>query len=228
MPEPNAEKVVFDAAQQKKVDELIRESMGRAGNEARATAARLETEMITLRSELAAAKETAKAEAEGRAGLESSLTVREKEAKAARAETIAVRKQNAIQAAATEHNFFNPQIVAKLTEDKIQWSSDKQKFVVLGDDGSERLGLDGNPLTVSAFLKEFGNSNSFLVRGDVKTGIGSREAQQPPHRTLGDKERLMQYFGKGSDAQKSNALGVQNPQLYKQYKREAKSLGIIP
>jgi hypothetical protein len=232
MPEPNEvtppAKITFSSEQQVKVDSLLREAMGRAGNEARATAARLEAEMITLRNELAAAKDAAKAEAEGRVGLETSLTVREKEAKAARAETIAVKKQNAIQAAATEHNFFNPQVVSKLTEDKIKWDSEKSKFVVLGDDGSERLGADGNSLTVSAYLKEFGQQNNYLVRGDVKAGIGSMEAQQPPHRTLGQKERLMQYFGKGSSAQKANALGVESPQLYRQYKREAQSLGIIP
>src|SRR6266404_9005562 len=214
MPEPNAEKVVFDAAQQKKVDELIRESMGRAGNEARATAARLETEMITLRSELAAAKETAKADAEGRAGLESSLTVREKEAKAARDETIAVKKQNAIQAAATEHNFFNPGVVSKLTEDKIQWNADKQKFIVLGDDGSERLGVDGNSLTVSAFLKEFGVSNSYIVRGDVTTGVGSAENARP-YSPQTETQKLKAIFGKGSDGRLANETAMRNPQLYK-------------
>jgi len=213
--------LTFDETQQKKVDELIRAAMGRAGNEARATAARLEAEAEVLRAEVARLNGD-------KSGLEINLTTKDKEAKSARAETIAVKKQNAIQAAATEHNFFNPQIVSKLTEDKIQWNEGTQRFIVLGDDGSERLGADGNSLTVSAYLKEFGQQNNFLVKGDVRTGIGSSEAQQPPHRTLGQKEKLMQYFGKGSDAQKANALGVQNPQLYRQYKREAQSLGIIP
>lgn len=227
MPEPNEEKVVFDEAQQRKVDFLIRESMGRAGSEARATAARLEAEMITLRNELAAAKDAAEAEAEGRVGLETSLTVREKEAKAARAETIAVKKQNAIQAAATEHNFFNPQVVSKLTEDKIQWNSEKSKFIVLGDDGSERLGADGNSLTVSAYLKEFAQSNSYLVRGDVKPGVGSSENARP-YSTTSERDKLKAIFGPGSDSQKANRIGVENPQLYRQMKREARALGIIP
>jgi hypothetical protein len=213
-------KVTFTPEQQVKIDSLIRESMGRAGNEARATAARLEAEAEVLRAEVARLRGD-------REGLESNLSVKEKEAKSARAETIAVKKQNAIQAAATEHNFFNPQVVSKLTEDKIKWDEGKQKFVVLGDDGSERLGVDGNSLTVSAFLKEFGVSNSYLVRGDVKTGVGSAENQRP-YTTTTERDRLKAIFGKGSDSKKANDTAMRDPQGYKQMKREARSLGIIP
>jgi len=111
-------KVTFTPEQQVKIDSLIRESMGRAGNEARATAARLEAEAEVLRAEVARLRGD-------REGLESNLSVKEKEAKSARAETIAVKKQNAIQAAATEHNFFNPQVVSKLTEEKSKWDEGK-------------------------------------------------------------------------------------------------------
>jgi hypothetical protein len=228
MPEPDAVKVSFDEAQQQKIDLLIREAQGRAASAVRAELHTTQTKLTTLLAEsevLRAENATLK---EGRGALESNLSVKEKEAKSARAETIAVKKQNAIQAAATEHNFFNPQVVSKLTEDKIKWDAGKEKFIVLGDDGSERLGADGNSLSVSAFLKEFGTSNPYLVRGDVKTGVGSGEAQQPPHRTLGQKEKLAQYFGKGSSSQKANALALESPNLYRQYKREARALGIIP
>jgi hypothetical protein len=223
-------RVTFDEAQQKRVDELIRESMGRAGSEARQTAARLQKELEAAKD---AAKEAETLRAEvarlkgDREGLESNLSVKEKEARSARAETVAVKKQNAIQAAATEHNFFNPQIVSKLTEDKIKWDDGKQKFIVLGDDGSERLGADGNSLSVSAYLKEFGAANSYLVRGDVKTGVGSSENQRP-YTTTTERDRLAKLFGKGSDSRAANRLGVENPQLYKQYKREARAIGLIP
>ncbi len=228
MPEPNEvktpdqtpPKITFSPEQQTKIDEIIRESMGRAGNEARATAARLEAEAEVLRAEVARLRGD-------REGLESNLSVKEKEAKSARAETIAVKKQNAIQAAATEHNFFNPGVVSKLTEDKIQWNADKQKFIVLGDDGSERLGVDGNSLTVSAFLKEFGVSNSYLVRGDVKTGVGSAENARP-YSPQTETQKLKAIFGKGSDGRLANETAMRNPQLYKQMKREARSLGLIP
>jgi hypothetical protein len=213
-------KVTFTPEQQVKIDSLIRESMGRAGNEARATAARLEAEAEVLRAEVERLRGD-------REGLESNLSVKEKEAKSARAETIAVKKQNAIQAAATEHNFFNPQIVSRLTEDKIKWDEGKQKFVVLGDDGSERLGADGNSLSVSAFLKEFGTSNPYLVRGDVKPGVGSAENQRP-YTTTTERDRLKALFGKGSSSKAANDYAMRDPQGYKNAKREARSLGLIP
>src|SRR6266436_3069569 len=115
---PPPVKITFSPEQQAKVDELIRESMGRAGNEARATAARLEHEMTKLQTELA----TLKGE---RTGLESSLTMKDKETQAARNETIAVRKQNVIQDAAAKLGFFNPSQVAQLTDKDVQWDSAK-------------------------------------------------------------------------------------------------------
>jgi hypothetical protein len=207
-------KIVFTPEQQAKVDELIRAAMGRAGNDARATAARLEAEAEVLRAEVSRLN-----------GDKSGL---EREAKSAKDETVAVRKQNTIQAAATEHNFFNPQVVTKLTEDKVKWDEGKQKFIVLGDDGTARLDpISGDTLTVSAFLKEFGTQNSYLVRGDVKPGIGSREAQQPPHRTLGEKEKLTKYFGKGSDGKAANDLALSDPNEYKRQRHIARRLGLI-
>jgi hypothetical protein len=213
-------KVTFSPEQQAKVDQLIRESMGRAGNEARATAARLEAEAAVLRGEVARLTGD-------KSGLETTLEAKQREATSAKAETIAVRKQNAITEAGAKYNFYNPAQLAKLTGDEITW--DGKQFVVLGSDGTPRVGLDGStPLSVDEFFKEFATKNPHLVKGDVKPGIGSREAQQPPHRTLGEREKLAQYFGKGSSSQKANALALESPQLYRQYKREAKNLGLIP
>jgi hypothetical protein len=214
-------KVTFSPEQQAKIDELIRSAMGRAGNEAKARAASLEAEVTTLQTQLATLKGD-------KSGLESSLTLKEQEAKAARNETIAVRKQNTIQAAATEHNFFNPQQVAQLTDKDVQWDAAKGKFIVVGEDGTERLGIDGNPLSVDAYYKEFASKNPHMVRGSVLPGIGSREAQQPPHRTLGEREKLAKPFGKLSDSRAANTLAINNPQEYKRLKREARSHGLIP
>jgi len=223
-------KIVFTPEQQVKVDLLLREAMGRAGNEARATAARLQKELEaakdaakeaeTLRAELAALKGE-------RTGLESSLTLKDKEAKAAKAETIAVRKQNIIQAAAAALGFFNPQQVAQLTDKDVVWDSAKGKFIVVGEDGTERLGIDGNPLTVDGYYKEFASKNPHLVRGDVKPGVGSSE-NKIPYSTLGEKEKLAKLFGRGSDSRAANTLAINNPQEYKRLKREARSHGLIP
>src|ERR1700738_4546173 len=120
-------KVTFTPEQQVRIDSLIRESMGRAGNEARATAARLEAEAEVLRAEVARLRGD-------RAGLETNLTAKDKEAKAAREETIAVKKQNAIQELGAKYNFYNPAQLAKLVGEDLKWDGDKQKFVVLGED----------------------------------------------------------------------------------------------
>jgi hypothetical protein len=114
-----------------------------------------------------------------------------------------------------------------LTEDKIKWDGERNKFIVLGDDGGERLGVDGNSLTVSAFLKEFGVSNSYLVRGDVKTGVGSAENQRP-YTTTTERDRLKAIFGKGSSCKAANDMAMHDPQKYKTLKREARALGIVP
>ncbi|SRR6266404_1722569 len=212
-------KITFSPEQQLKVDELIRESMGRAGNDARATAARLQAEMTVLQTELA----TLKGE---RTGLESSLTLKDKEAQAARNETIAVRKQNIIQDAAAKLGFFNPSQVAQLTDKDVQWDAGKQKFIVLGEDGTERLGIDGNPLTVDGYYKEFASKNTHLVRGDVKPGVGSSE-NKIPYSTLGEKEKLAKLFGRGSDGKAANDLALSDPNEYKRQRHVARRLGLI-
>jgi len=107
------------------------------------------------------------------------------------------------------------------------WDSAKGEFIPVGPDGTERLGADGNPMSVDAFFKDFAVANPHLVRGDVKTGIGSREAQQPPHRTLGEKEKLSQIFGSGSDSKKANDLAMSDPAEYKRQRHAARRLGLI-
>jgi len=219
MAEPSTEKVIFDEIQQKKVDELIRESMGRAGNEARATAARLESELAKIRIELQAAKDAAAA-ASGDV-----VKAKDVEIEKAKAETVAVRKQNAITEAGAKYNFYNPGQLAKLTSDEIKW--DGTKFIVLSPDGSPRLGLDGStPLSVDEFFREFATKNPHLVKGDVRTGIGSSESQTwKPAAT--EKETISRLFGKGSDGVACNRLALSDPAEFKRQRYLAKSYGLI-
>jgi hypothetical protein len=212
-------KVTFTPEQQVRIDSLIRESMGRAGNEARATAARLEAEAEVLRAEVARLRGD-------RAGLETNLTAKDKEAKAAKDEVIAVRKTNAITEAGAKYNFYDPAQLGKLTSDEISW--DGKKFAVLGEDGTPRVGLDGStPLSVDEFFREFATKNPHLVKGDIKPGIGSREAQQPPQRTLGEKEKLSRLFGRHSDGKAANDLAMSDPNEYKRQRHIARRLGLI-
>src|SRR6267378_2539722 len=210
MPEPNEiqappEKVVFYEAQQKRVDEIIKAAMGRAGSEARATAARLEAEMTTLRADLAAAKDAAA----------SGDVIKAKE-------TVALRKENAIRQAAETHGFFNSAQVAKLTEQDVKWDAGKQKFIVVDDSGAERLGIDGNPVTLDALYKEFASRNPHLVRSAVLTGVGSRENQIPTP-AIDERGKLAKLFGPKSDAIACNRLALSDPAEFKRQRYLAKS-----
>src|SRR6267378_1028321 len=219
MPEPNEiqappEKVVFYEAQQKRVDEIIKAAMGRAGSEARATAARLEAEMTTLRADLAAAKDAA---ASGDV-----IKAKDAEIEKARKETVALRKENAIRQAAETHGFFNSAQVAKLTEQDVKWDAGKQKFIVVDDSGAERLGIDGNPVTLDALYKEFASRNPHLVRSAVLTGVGSRENQIPTP-AIDERGKLAKLFGPKSDAIACNRLALSDPAEFKRQRYLAKS-----
>src|SRR6266404_4985512 len=131
MSEPNAEKVVFDEVQQKKVDELIRESMGRAAATVRLELATAQDQLTTLQAELQAAKDAATATGDV-------AKAKDSEIQKAKEETVAVRKQNAITEAGAKYNFYDPgNQLAKLVGDEIKW--DGTRFVVLGEDGTPRV-----------------------------------------------------------------------------------------
>lgn len=222
MPEPNEgtpPKVTFSPEQQVKLDEILREAQGRAGNEARATAARLESELAKVRSELKTAKDAAAA-ASGDV-----VKAKDAEIEKARSETIALKKENAIRQAAEKYNFFNSAQVLKLTEQDIKLDGDR--FVVLGENGSPLLGLDGStPLSLDEFYADFSRKNTHLVKGEVKPGVGSRENQitRPAPTEI---EKLSRLFGKGSDAVACNRLALSDPAEFKRQRFLAKSYGLV-
>jgi hypothetical protein len=173
--------------------------------------------MTTLRSELKAAKDAA---ASGDV-----VKAKDAEIEKAKAETVAVRKQNTITEAGAKYNFYNPGQLSKLTSDEIKW--DGKQFVVLGENGTPRLGLDGStPLSVDEFFREFATKNPHLVKGEVKTGVGSREnTHMQPAPT--EKEKISRLFGKGSDAVACNRLALSDPAEFKRQRYLAKSYGLV-
>ncbi len=213
-------KIEFSPEQQSKVDELIRSAMGRAGSEAKATAAKAEADAATARAEgLALKAELATLRGDKEELAKVTQTIQQ--------ENIRIRKAQVIAEAAAKLGFFNPSQVAKLTDSEVVWNSDKKRFVIVADDGSERLGIDGNGLTLDAFYRDFATANPHLIRGDVKPGIGSREAQQPSHKTLGEREKLAKLFGKGSDSRACNLLAISDPAEFKRQRYLAKHYGLI-
>ncbi len=245
-----AKKVVFTDEQQAKVNELIQGAMGRAGKEARETAVRLEGELTAARNDLAAAKaELAKATtpaskkaAEGDVAalqatieemkratsnhatelqrLSDAAKAKDAEASEARKETINVRKQVAIANAASKVNFVNVEVVAKLTSDSIHYDADKKKFVVLGENGQERMNSAFDPMTLDEFYTEFAAKNPYLVRGDVKGGVGSTENKRFDT-TANGKYEVKQIFGKDSDSRLAMELKRENPAEYARLRKIA-------
>lgn len=250
-----AGKVTFTEAQQVRIDELIRGAMGRAGNEARAENVTLKSEMTKLQTELEAAKEAAKNavtkhgkdDAKGDVAalqaqiedlkrvqtqtLEESRTskqqaqAKEKEVTEAREETVKVRKQNVIQTAAAKHNFINPDTLSKLVSDNIKWADGK--FTVVNDDGAVRNNASFEPMTVDEFFADYASKNPYLVKGDVKSGAGSKVSSS--YQGAGDQNlKLTDIFGKGSNSKLANDTMMKNPTLYKTMKAQAQAQNLIP
>lgn len=252
-----AAKVVFDDKQTARVNELIREAQGRAGNEARATAARLETEAATLRQQLADANAKVAAAANAgdkkdakddvvrlraeidevkRAGQTTADELRqarelvkshENEAKTAREEATTVRKTVAIQSAAAKANFVNTDVVNKLTADNIKWDATKGKFVVHGDNGQPRLNASFEDMSLDEFYTEFASKNPYLVRGDVKLGIGSHSGSQRIDVSNNGKFELKNVFGKDSSGKAAMELMKTNPAEYARLKVLAINSGLL-
>jgi hypothetical protein len=218
---PPVKKIEFSPEMQVKIDSLIREAMGRAGREAREQAAKLQEE----KDAAIAAAEVLKSELATLRGDKSGL---EKESKTVKQELAKVKKQNAIQDAASKHGFVDVGQVSKLVGDEIVYDSTKNQFHVVDEHGTVRTGLDGStPLTLDSFFQDFANRNGHLVRGTVKPGVGS-STDARPYSPQTDAQKLKAIFGKGSSSKAANDMAMQNPQLYKQMRREARALGIIP
>jgi ribosomal protein L16 Arg81 hydroxylase len=248
--------IQFSPEQQERINEIIRESMGRAGSEARKQAEEAQTQLQTLQKELEAAKaelgkaktpsekKDAKAEADALAAqiaemkqiqtqtaaemdrLKQLAAAREKDIESAKRETINVRKQNAIQNAASNQGFIDAEIVAALTADAIQYDTEKGRFFVLGENGQPRLNSAYEQMTLEEFYAEYAQKKPYLVRGDIKAGAGSSEAQRSALNAAG-KYTVDQIFGKTSNASLANKLAMTQPKEYARLKAEAKDKGII-
>jgi hypothetical protein len=205
---PPAEKVVFTPEQQIKVDEITRAAMGRAAKEVRAEAAALKAENESLKANLATVSEQTKRDVE--------VTQRE---------LADAKKQAQLREAVAKVNFVDANQVLTLTEKNIAVVDGQA--VVLGTDGSPRLGVDGKPFRLESFFKEFAARNTHLVRGDLKYGVGSTPASHVTEYSVDRKRYISSLFGKGSDSKKANDLARTNLSEYRALKNEARRLKLI-
>jgi hypothetical protein len=249
----NEGKVTFDERQQARLDELIKEAQGRASRDVRSELDSTKKQLSELLSQNEALKaETSKAktstsgatqtdevkslleearrasnEAKAEANRLKELAVaKEKEAADARSETLNIRKQIAIQNAATKNRFINLDDVVKLTQENIKWDDSRTRFTVFGDNGTERFNSAIEPMSLDEFYAEYASKHPYLVHGDAKTGAGSSESQRAGLSRSG-KYTVEQIFGKTSDGSLANALKRTDPVEYARLKIVARENKLI-
>ncbi len=201
----------FSTEQQARVDEIVREAMGRAGRDARAKVRELEAELSSLRT-------SASQDPEIRAEL-AALREERNRLKAERIEDIA---RNALMSVSA--GFVDPNLFCDLARKNIRVSADGGLEVV-GADGQPLLDDELRPMTVSQLAKRIGQERPYLVRGDMRYGSGSAESQSTPPPS--DKALLPQLFGKNSNSKLANQLSLKDPKKYQRLRKAALAEGLI-
>jgi hypothetical protein len=247
-------KITFTPEQQEKVNELIRQKQGQAAAELRQELETTKTTLRTLQSELETAKAAAKSgtptqradaaddakalqaqiDEMRRAGegtkselerLKKYASDKDKEVSEAKNEALNIRKRVAIQNAANKLNFVDLEDVLALTERNIKWDTDKGKWSVLGEGGTERYNSAIEPMSLDEYYAELASKKPWLVRGDVKGGTGSAEAGRS---NLGaGKYAVEQVFGKNADAAIANKLAREDIKEYRRLKDVARAAKLI-
>ena len=251
------DKVTFDERQQAKINELIQEAQGRAAREVRAERDALKASVEAAAVELAAAKadlakaktpaekkegkvevealqaqiaemklasESTKAEAER---LRLAAEAKAKEATDARGEITRYQRDSALRDAAVKTGFFDPADVIQTAASNVQWDSEKKRFVVIGDSGQMRLNAAYEPMSLDEYCQELAGKKPYMVRGDVKGGVGSKPSEQRNLSSDG-KFELTDLFGPKLDGKKVHTLVATKGMVeYRRLKALAKESGLI-
>jgi hypothetical protein len=106
---------------------------------------------------------------------ETKRTNAERERDEARNEAASIRKQVAIQNAASKQQFFDLSDVMSLTANKVVYNDDYKQFVVLGEDGKPRENAKLEPMSLDEFYADFAAKRPYLVKTDAVSGAGSSE-----------------------------------------------------
>jgi hypothetical protein len=102
---------------------------------------------------------------------------KEKEAADAAAEAMRIRKEVAISRAASRQNFYELDVVMKMTQDSIEWDDETKKFVVK-ENGVVKQNSSLEPMSLEEYFASFAAQRPYLVNGDVKGGAGSSESNK--------------------------------------------------
>lgn len=201
------QKIVFDPAQQAKVNALIQEAQGRAAKDVRAELAAAQAREAALQAELNLHKAAVTPElAEARARLAEEST-----AKSAAIQ----REERALSAIALRELLEAESVIsvsdaAALLSPQVSWK-----------DG-QLVGADGR--AVAEIIKDFVRARPHMVKSSVRSGTGSFESQQT---APVNQYHLEDYFGSKSNGQLVNNLARTNNKLYKQLRQKALAAGLV-
>jgi Sec-independent protein translocase protein TatA len=214
-PDDKPERVHFDERQQKRVDELIRNAMGRAGREHRDEAARLRQELEALRSQ------------QGQQHTPQDVLLTE--LSTTRAELSALKQQQSEASIMGEIRkvtgaFVDGELAASILRQGVRQIDGK--LVPTDQDGNPRLTADFEPMTLEDAANDLARTKPFLARSDVRSGSGSTEASHSMLSSVTD-DKLSELFGKHSDPRKANALAMRDPGKYRALRSRAKERGIF-
>jgi len=250
------EKITFTPEQQARVDQIVKEAMGRAASDLRTDLTKVNSEKTQLEADLAAAKAAAKAATtttekkaanEDVAALQAQINemktangktqdelermrkiTADKDTEIAKAknESLDVRKQVAISNAAGKLGFVDVSQVADLTSKSVKFDEQRGRFVVYSSDGTERLNSSYEPMSLEEYYKEFADKNPHFVRGEAKGGTGSTQSTRS-NSSASAKYEVGQIFGPKSNSQLANKLAQENLPEYRRLKAQAREAGLV-
>lgn len=235
---------------QEKLDEIIKNAMGRAGKEhreaAEAAAARvkeLETELATVKTSKTETKEVDPTDVKAlQAQLEEMRNANkttlqqferlksekeglEKTLDSTKNEAINIKKHVAMQEAANAFGFIDLEEVIALTDKHVKFDSSSNKFIVVGDNGATRMNTLYEEMNLKEFYQEFANKRQHLVKSSHRAGTGATASTTDPN--LAGSFSVEKVFGKNSDPMLAQKLKKANPNEYARLKTVAISQKLI-
>jgi len=219
LPNTTSEQVEFSEAQQRILENAIKQASARAGKSAREETARLKLENERLQA-LAVGNSPDASEVEK---LRAQLADEKLRAAAADARATQQEKQVFQNQLATQIDAVDAASVSKLLADSL--AKRGGKWVVIDEEtGVDKLNADGSAQTPAQAYAEWALKHPWAIRGRVVAGTGSTGStgSVPPPQVP-----LEHYFGSKSNAAAVNKLSIQRPEEYRRLRREAIKKGLI-
>jgi hypothetical protein len=243
--------VTFTDEQQARVNELIKQKMGEAARATRTELEQAKAQLAELNAKLSET-DSSKGSKKPESNTEDTEDLRnkfseaktllknlqdeverqrrlvldkDKEVTTAKQDALNIRKQNALQSAATKINPADMEAVLALTERFVKFDEERNRFVVLNEEGGERFNSAMELMSLDEYYREFATKKPFLVRGDVKGGTGSSESGRVG--MAAGTPKIEEIFGPKSDPVKANQFALKDYEGYKRMKVQAKAAKLI-